>query len=93
MQGLKGKFLTNYDPYLFNKLKNANTIACEQINFRVGADKFSIKHMNYFRYPFYLYIIFNEYNKIKSEGRFEINQIMLKTKKRIYDEFDENEID
>jgi hypothetical protein len=49
--------------------------------------------MNSFRYPFYLYIIFNEYNKITSEGRFEINQIKLNTKKRIYDEFDEDDLD
>ena len=93
IQGHKGQCLTKYDPYLFTELKNANTIVCEQINFRIGSHKFSIKHMNSFRYPFYLYIIFNEYNKITSEGRFEINQIKLNTKKRIYDEFDEDDLD
>jgi hypothetical protein len=41
----------------------------EQINYWLGKYKFKLKHMSYERFHFFIYIIFNEYNNIKMEGK------------------------
>jgi len=62
----------NCHPSLFRELDDINTIVCEQLNFPLGQYKYIIKHMNVEHYSFYLYIIMNELNKIKIDGKYEI---------------------
>ena len=54
-------------PDLYPDLKEVNTMICEQINFWLGRFKFIMKHMNQSRFNFFLYLILNQYNKLKSE--------------------------
>ena len=85
------------DPKLFPELKTVNTVICEQINYWLGKYKFIMKHMNVFRFNFFLYIISNEYNKIKVNGKFNnINVFKLEqtnSKKRKYEEIDSEDSD
>jgi hypothetical protein len=62
----------NVDPILYPILTDVNTVICEQINFWLGRFKHAMKHMNVDKYNFFLYIILNELNKIKCNGRFNI---------------------
>ena len=55
----------NCDPQWFPDLKLINTQVCEQTNYWGNRYKFSLKYMNFLRYNFFLFIIFNEFNKIK----------------------------
>lgn len=76
-------------PDLFPELENVNTVVCEQINFWLGKFKHIMKHMNIYRFNFFLFIILNEYNLIKLNGRLNINHghfIKTITKKRKFDE-------
>ena len=50
-----------------------------------------LKYSNDIRYNFYLYIIFNEYNKIKIYGRYTINVMKINQIKRQHDEITETE--
>ena len=65
------------------------------INFWVGRFKYMVKHMNYFRYIFFHYIIFDLYNTMKTLGKISLGQNYSYTKsyanKRTYpdDELDE----
>jgi len=52
---------------------NINTVVCEQINFWIGRFKYIVKHMNYFRYIFFHYIIFDLYNTFKSSGKINLS--------------------
>jgi len=73
IQGHKGNCLKTYHPKLFSQLDEANTIVCEQMNYRFGRYKFIMKHMNGDRFNFFTYIILNELNKITCEGRFSLD--------------------
>jgi hypothetical protein len=44
-------------------------MVCEQINFWLGGFKYAMKHMNVYRYNFFLYIILNELNNVKINNR------------------------
>ena len=69
----------------FPVLKGVNTMVCEQSNFWVSGFKTPTKHMNHVRFPFFFYIIFDEYNTIKIEGKinaFEAFKQRLTAKKR-----------
>jgi len=57
-------------PNLFPDLKNINTMVCEQINFWLSKYKFITKHMHITRFHLYIFIILNQYNQIKINGRF-----------------------
>ena len=57
--------LQNCNPTNNPDLDGVNTVVCEQVNFWLGQFKYIMKHMNAPRYNFFLYIICNEYNKIK----------------------------
>jgi len=58
----------NCHPKLFPQLKDANTMVCEQVNAWLKNYKF-VKNMNAERLNFYLYSLFNEYNKIKLSNK------------------------
>jgi hypothetical protein len=62
----------NCHPNLFPDLTDINTVVCEQINFILGRYKYIIKHMSAERCNFYIYILLNELNKIKLDGRNEV---------------------
>ena len=64
--------LENCHPKLFPELEPINTVVCEQLNFWLGRYKHIVKHMNIYRFNFFLYIILNEYNKIKINGKYEV---------------------
>ena len=85
--------LENCHPKLFLELDGYNTQVSEQLNSWLSKFKDSLKYMSVYRYNFFLYIIFNEYNKIKIEKKFEISDgpIFKKIKgfKRKLDEIDE----
>ena len=59
----------NCHPKLFPQLKDANTMVCEQVNAWLKNYKFIVKYMNAERFNFYLYSLFNEYNKIKLSNK------------------------
>lgn len=52
----------NCNPNDVPELKDINTSVCEQLNFWLGGYKFMLKHMNYARFHFFLYVILNKYN-------------------------------
>jgi hypothetical protein len=60
---------------IYPELLDQNTIICELVNFWLGKYKYITKQMNMNRFNFYLYIILNEYNKIKCDGKFSIINI------------------
>lgn len=57
-------------PNLFPELDDSNTVVCEQTNFTIGRHKHQLKHMNKDRYHFFLYILFDMFNKVKIDGKF-----------------------
>lgn len=57
--------LNNCDPNKVEELKNLNTVVCEQINFWLSRFKYIVKHMNFARYQFFLFIILDMHNKEK----------------------------
>jgi len=67
--------LATCHPKLFPDLIGKNTQVCEQTNFWIGKYKYNVKHMNYVRFNFYFYIIFNEHNKLKMLGVHNFNDI------------------
>ena len=70
----------NCSPYLFLELLDVKTVICEQINSWIGKYRYSMKHMNSHRFNFFLYILLNEYNKLKIDGKYNcINQLYQKT--------------
>ena len=46
-------------------LDTINTQVCEQINAWIGRYKYMMKHMNFFRFNFFLFILLDEYNNLK----------------------------
>ncbi len=56
-------------PDLYPQLAGVNTMVCEQINFWLGRYKYIMKHMSQTRFNFYLYIILNERNTLKVNGK------------------------
>lgn len=82
-------------PDLFPELKGVNTIICEQINFWLGRFKFIMKHMNQCRFNFFLYIILNQYNKLKVEDRFnttaDFKFVKTQAQKRSLEEISDDE--
>ena len=89
--GHKSSCLTKFDPYLFPELKKANTMVCEQINFRYSGYKFILKHMNKDKHTSYPYIIFNGSKKITCEGRFNLENQVPTYNTRNFDEFGEED--
>ncbi len=59
-------------PNNFPDLDGVVTIICEVINSWASSFKHNTKHMNAIHFNFFLFIIFNEFNKIKSEGRIKL---------------------
>ena len=57
----------NCNPNKVDDLKNINTVVQEQINYWAGGYKHMLKHMNYYRFNFFLYIIFDVFNTNKLE--------------------------
>jgi len=55
----------NNDPDLVEELKGVNTSVCEQTNYWFGGYKHILKHMNYEHFHFIIFILCDEYNKIK----------------------------
>jgi hypothetical protein len=79
------------DPARFPDLLKINTVVCEQINYWLGKYKYSMKNMNVYRFNFFLYIILNQYNKIKCAGKYSVfNPKMVRTlsKKRKFEQLE-----
>lgn len=73
IKGHVGEFCHSHcHPDLFPELKELNTVVCEQKNFWLGRYKYSLKHMNSYRYNFFLYIICDEYNNLNITNSTEI---------------------
>ena len=53
------------DPDKHKEMKGINTSTSEQINYWYTRFKHSMKHMNYSRYHFMLFILSDEYNKFE----------------------------
>ena len=49
----------------YEELKETNSIPCEETNFWFGKYKYILKHMNFDRFMFYLFIICDHFNKEK----------------------------
>ena len=47
--------LDTHHPDLFPELADINTEVCEQVNFWLSKYKYILKHMNFYRYNFFLY--------------------------------------
>jgi hypothetical protein len=67
-------------PDLFPELNEANTVVVEQINFWVGGYKYITKHMNIYRFNFFLFTIFDAYNTIAVEGQFNLLEEVVLSK-------------
>ena len=82
----------NCHPNLFPDLKPINTVICEQINFWLGKYKYITKHMNFYRYNFFLFTLLSNYNKLKLNGQFSLVNLNLEKScslKRKFEEIDE----
>jgi len=66
--------LKNCNPQNIEELNAINTVVCEQINYWLGGFKHTLKHMNYERFHFFLFIILNNYNNEKLKHLNKINQ-------------------
>ena len=65
IKGHKGDYCySNCHPDLFPAVKNLNSVVCEQKNYWLGGYKHAMKHMTYYKYNFFLFIICDEYNKM-----------------------------
>ena len=73
-------------------LDNINTVIVEQVNAWLGKYKFMTKHMNLYRFNFFIYILLNEYNTMKLVGKSNINHrfklVKSSSKKRFIEEID-----
>jgi len=71
--------LDNCNPCQVEELKGINTVVCEQINYWLGEFKHMLKHMNFERYLFFLFIILNNYNieKLKHLKKIDIKDSTL----------------
>jgi hypothetical protein len=66
IQGHVGqKCLKTFHPKLFPEIAPLNTVVCEQCNFWLGKYKYMLKHMNQYRFLFFLFIMCNFYNLMK----------------------------
>ena len=63
------------DPHLYPIIMAINTVVVEQINAWAGPYKHSTKHMNWLRFGFFLIIVFNFYNEISLDGRFDLGSV------------------
>ncbi len=63
----------NFDANNYDKLFNINTVVCEQTNFWMRRFKYIMKHMNFQRFNFFMYIILNKYNMEKIDLRITKN--------------------
>ena len=81
-------FKNTVHPDMFPELNKSNTVVCEKINFTVGRHKHPIKHMNKYRFLFFLYILFDMLNEVKITGKFSTcaNWEYSKSHKRKFDE-------
>jgi hypothetical protein len=50
------------DPNIFPALYQTNTVVSEQINYWLSKYKYNLKHMNFERFHWYLYIVFSIFN-------------------------------
>jgi hypothetical protein len=50
-------------PRLFPELDDNNTVICEQVNYWLGNFKHIVKHMNFYRFNYFLLIILDLYNQ------------------------------
>ena len=87
----------NNDPALYAELKDVNTVVCEQVNFWLGKFKYILKHMSFYRFNFFLFVILDNYNKVKIENLIDIAEAILFEKsdplKRRIDEIDTDDSD
>ena len=60
------------DPHLYPLIMKLNTVVVEHINSWAGHFKHSTKHINWLRFTFFLYVIFDFYNQVKLEGLIEV---------------------
>ena len=90
IKGHKGEICAQtVHPNLFPELDDVNTVVCEQTNFFVGHHKHALKHMNKVRYHFFLFVIFDMYNLIKIQGKFNLGNFIIKSScKRKLDKVD-----
>jgi hypothetical protein len=63
----------NFDANNYDELFNINTVVCEQTNFWMSRFKYIMKHMNFHRFNFFMYIILNKYNMEKLDQRITKN--------------------
>ena len=61
--------LNSCNPKLFPELKDVNTVVCEQVNYWLRHFKHIVKHMNFYRFNFFLYIILDLYNQAKIDKK------------------------
>ncbi len=54
---------------LYIRNHTVNTVRCEQTNFWIAKMKHITKHLNYVRFCFFLYIIFEEFNSYKLKNQ------------------------
>jgi hypothetical protein len=66
----------NFDANDFEDLLKVNTVVCEETNFWLSRFKYIMKHMNFQRFNFFLFIILDKYNEEKIKTR--LNEIKKK---------------
>jgi hypothetical protein len=57
--------IENCDPFKEKNLENVNTVVSEEINYWLSGFKYILKHMNFSRYHFFLFVILDKYNSLK----------------------------
>ena len=72
IKGHVASFPRECHPDEYPDLKLVNTVICEQVNFWLGKFKHILKHMNFFRYNFFLFIILDMYKNLKINGKVDV---------------------
>ncbi len=72
----------SYNPDLYEHLDDVGTSINETRNSWISGYKHMVIHMNSMRYHMFFYIVFNEYNRIFSEGNINICESFNVNKKQ-----------
>ena len=76
--GHKGEDCKKYcHPNLFPEIKSINSVICESVNFKLSGYKYSVKHMNVYRFNFFLFLLCDTMNKLNMSNRIDLQNEIL----------------
>ena len=62
---------------MFPEIKSINSVICESVNFKLSGYKYSVKHMNVYRFNFFLFLFWDTMNKLNMSNRIDLQNEIL----------------